>query len=436
MKPTAVKSEPQSDGPATNTSLMDVDIESGEDDDDDDSVVLEMDVYLAPELSQQLHLLQYPIHQRSVPNPVSAKIKPRHGILEADYPVYKESRPRTYSSATIPISTHLCLGRVVEGALHMVPLHHLQQMRPSFEYLDEPMEEDEEKDNRDGGGGDKKAKKQDTKQPVALQRKESERAAVIRERSFAFKKQSENAEAWLNLKVIEKDGGDSSEEGSPSSHHNHDFAEYLEKSVCHDIENDVFVKEGSLLSYIQSLNYLGQTTDGDDGDDHGDSTAAATLTKKVVALLDSGALVPFSILCHALPSKKESDILEALTFCAVLVRGNWCLQSKYLQMDRGLQELRNLLLLVLQEHGIVYRQPLVAAIGQEQVDPSTSQQQVRVIFQSVARKADNCWEPKISDNHGFLEDHASVAVQQEEAVWKRMKSRFADEFQQYSDSIA
>ena len=51
-----------------------------DDDDEDleDEVVREIDVFLSPELSQQLHLMQFPLHQTSMASPTEVRMKPRH----------------------------------------------------------------------------------------------------------------------------------------------------------------------------------------------------------------------------------------------------------------------------------------------------------------------------------------------------------------------
>ena len=50
---------------------------------------------------------------------------------------------RTFASHTIPITTHLTLGKVLpvggdddDMALHLVPLTHITQMRPTFTHVD------------------------------------------------------------------------------------------------------------------------------------------------------------------------------------------------------------------------------------------------------------------------------------------------------------
>lgn len=66
--------------------------------DDDDPVVREIDVYLSPSLSNTLHLLQFPIQPAASAlhkntrydtsnNPTEAKFRPRHHMLELEYPI-------------------------------------------------------------------------------------------------------------------------------------------------------------------------------------------------------------------------------------------------------------------------------------------------------------------------------------------------------------
>jgi len=61
---------------------------------------------------------------------------------------------RAYGSQTIQISTHMCIGKlqplqsvindensIKTDALHLIPLTHISQMRPSFRHIDEEHED-------------------------------------------------------------------------------------------------------------------------------------------------------------------------------------------------------------------------------------------------------------------------------------------------------
>jgi len=53
----------------------------------EDEVVREIVVFLSPELAQQIYLVQYPLQHDDVTTPVSARIKPRHGMLQEDHAI-------------------------------------------------------------------------------------------------------------------------------------------------------------------------------------------------------------------------------------------------------------------------------------------------------------------------------------------------------------
>ncbi|KAL3910664.1 MAG: hypothetical protein SGILL_007605, partial [Bacillariaceae sp.] len=204
------------------------------DGEEEDEIVREIPVFLSPALSQNLQLIQYPLQQQSregeTPSaPSAVRIKQRHCMMEVDYPTPENIQvqgayhmaERTYTSHTVPISTHMAMGKLLpldqsQGitssssiansnsnvGLYLVPLSRITQLRPNFGHIDE------ETSGTAGIVDDERLRQEqhqeqqdNARKPVALQKKESERAALARKSSYAFKKASEDAEQWHNLEI-------------------------------------------------------------------------------------------------------------------------------------------------------------------------------------------------------------------------------------------
>lgn len=511
----------EEDAPAITTSRYSG-MELDQDDDssaeeEKDELVRVIDVFLSPELSQQLYLLQYPgQHEGSgsadataAPNnnntPVSARIKPRHGMIEAEHSVQAvhNRATRTYQSQTIPVTTHLCLGKLVSAvssssadnyesgdtassvsnkdntALHLVPLTHITQMRPSFQHLAEDAynNDADEEENAENKNDDAKNK------PIGFQRKESDRAAAARKSSFAFKKASQEAEAWIDLTVVssavtgnkKKNFFDDDDDDA-----NQKRQAVLEKVVCPDQHQSILEAtataaaaahedEVRAFSFVQTLNYLPVTTaDGGlsqqmhyyNGSESDMKSIVATLT----SLLQWGGPIPFSILrsqfiignnIAADSNSNDTDaiLLSVLNVCAVLIRGNWCLHSKFFLVatsDRSqqqlLQRVRTFLLLLLQDRGVIHRSRLErvcsATGGPHAVTPDRLLSLLKLVakkqpaFAAAAATITSAvyggWNLKIADDVAFLERHPDVCSLHE-SYWDRQRVRFARELKVYDN---
>ncbi|KAL3768096.1 hypothetical protein ACHAW5_009153 [Stephanodiscus triporus] len=256
------------------------------DNEDDDPIVRTIDVYISPALSNTLHLLQFPIeparrrrqHHRGgrgggggidkddedddddVPSPTEARFRPRHNMLELDYPLPQFRRDlrrlpsnvatmmttRTHSSNSVAPNTHLALARLDDSGsrLRVVPLiRHALQMRPSFAHLDDV---DGDGDGEGGGDGDGEGGHDGTTTTtgiVADRRPDDDRGTNIapgqRRRPIMFakregsttefhhpggagggrraphaqKRASEAAEGWIVLDVVRGGGGGADDGG-------------------------------------------------------------------------------------------------------------------------------------------------------------------------------------------------------------------------------
>lgn len=521
---------------------------------EDDEIVREMDVFLSPQLAPHLHLLQFPLQQYFVPSsqqrgqgsskqlysqfheqqvPLAARFKPQHNMLELDQAIPTNLieqmgqinlYQRSFASHTVPVTTHLALGKIVEDdmdedaedgkktfSLHLAPIQHITQMRPTFSHIDE-MDSAENAD-ADAAAEEERQKQQQQQQsserkPLMFQKKESERAAMARKNSYAYKKASEEGEEWISLKVkngndADNDFDDDEEEDMGDT----SVAMLLQQLECpkdcrghlvldnvqriggrdHDIVQGTAVASSlaaattkadndSLVSYVRSLDYLpsavatydrapvSATTANQSGNDDPEEALEhlinwkqsglaegivldlPTIAAHLTTVLRQGWPIPFKILKNTLPpSVKEQDLLTALTSCAVLVRGNYVLQSRLLSLPKSLAKARTFILLLLQSIGVIHRRrlDLVFGIGVENDNSNNSgrgaiiqdefltAETVFMLLKQVARKTSDGWVLKIQDDIAFLNrfpENANIYM----TYWGRQMLPFQANLQRYA----
>ena len=89
-------------------------------------------------------------------------------------------------TTTTTVACYIDENSVTTDALHLLPLTHINHMRPSFRHVDEQQEAD---DNIEAA--EPAEEQSPEKKPVIFQRKESERTAMARKSSYAFKRASD-----------------------------------------------------------------------------------------------------------------------------------------------------------------------------------------------------------------------------------------------------
>jgi DNA-directed RNA polymerase-3 subunit RPC5 len=395
-----------------------------DDEEEEDLVVREINVYLSPALNEQLYMLQFPLQQEGqrAAQPTEARIKPRQSMIELDQQTsnkierngsFSNMSVRTLVSQTIPVQTHLCLGKLVEGSLHLVPLGHVSQMRPSFRHVDAKDNPDPDDADEDFVGGDKNKEKK----PVVFQRKESERAAMARKSSYAFKKASEEAEEWRTLTVKDDDTY---------------TQQIIEKVVCPTPEQSVLQQlTADSPSYVGSLNYI--VPDEGAAVDPSLSYGGATDLKSVVArvtqlMARSASPIPFSLLCLHFNNISNDMLFTALSTCSVMVRGNFCLNSKFIPcLPKHLQRARTFVLLLLQSIGTIQRIRLDKCF----LDGISSERLMLILKQVAALVPGRaCWQLKICDDFNF-QTKFPEQVALHNGYWERQQVRFAKELARY-----
>jgi len=247
----------------------------------DDEIVQEIDVYLSPELSSQLHLIQYPLQSASSSNsrgmthrsemtvqqPDVVMIKPQHAALQLEYAFpYHEGgglgRKRIFESYQVPVVTHMALGRFDEtgSTLQLVPLSNVIQMRPSMEHmrqspddnLDEFAPEIVTSQSTEGIHGGSAAAK------LMFHRPESEKVATSRRSSYAYYQASKAAEPWIPLQVISEPTSSSHRNDNKFQHEHNGHSTSRKgtssQTLSHNLDHD------ATASYVKSLNYIPHST--------------------------------------------------------------------------------------------------------------------------------------------------------------------------------
>ena len=447
-----VPSHPNNNNDHNNPHLMRMD------EDDNDEVVQEIDVFLSPTLAGKIHLLQFPLTQLPPTKgqstnshttihsmtPSEARIKALHGKLELDVPLPSNMERdggytfvddlRTFQSQTIPIQTHLCLAKMTmqqsqenggTSELHLVPLTDIKQMRPSFHHVDAEDQDNGVDDNRDNMETDAVGSGAGHK-PVVFQRKESERAAHARKSSYAYKKASEDSEEWTALDVC-----------VPQSN---EYQQVVNNALCDNKHQQVLANAISQSTYLQSLQYLPEGGAGaskiaaDDFDGHDLKSIVARLSSQ----MQGGGPIPWVVLRANFDSTVVSNaqLLQALTVVSVLVRGNFCVHSKFLpSLPPAAARARTFLLLLLHLHGSLHRPRLDRVFNQTTTNSSTtlglSSDQLLSILQTLAQKTSLGWTLRLPDDEVFVRNHPTC-VRKHNEYWKRQEQRFRQDLTLYN----
>jgi len=373
---------------------------------DDDEIVREIDVYISPTLTQQLHLIQFPLtpaaastdHHHAPRSATTARYKPRNQLLELDFPVAHDSfatqkrangipygldlKQRTYTSHSIDPTTHTALGLVSSNgtSIHLIPLvHPVQQMRPSFKHIDDV--------NAEREGGDSGILQEEVpagepgEQPILLKKKESDKTIAIRQSSYAYKKALQAAEEWIDLQV------------QTERTHKNAVENKRREAYCSQIKRGLRLAPGASggkKDYISTLNYLpvsledvdrissssisapsDRTNDENEHaavnlDDEGvgnrqgeEDELLRELTAKLTTSLQRGVPIPFSMIHHRYQNIEPLVILKALLGCSVLVRGNFVIKSTLSGLTPTEQDARDAIILLLNKYGFVQRYKLL-----------------------------------------------------------------------------
>ena len=431
--------------------------------DDDDEIVREIPVFLSPELSNQIQLVQFPLQisksQVHPSGPDAVRVKPRHCMMEIDFATPGNihydglySMPsRTFKSQIIPVSTHMALGKMIEVeaagnktmGLHLVPLSKMTQMRPSFSHIDEAAETSSATTEADLKQQEAQNKNSSDRKSVTFRKKESERQELARKSSYGYKKASEDAEGWHSLEIYD----DASLQANlimdkvacPEEHQTNNLldVEGLEKASTSAINKKI---QGTSLNvaYLNTLDYLplredvatDQSMEKLDIDNQESEDNLALVVAKLVKLMRLGMPIPFSLLRAEFPpaSSKGDGISDtalcvALGSCAVLVRGNWCLNSKLLSYPRAMTQARTFLLCLFQSMRVVHRERLMKVFEDNIIEKTSAEDDehddddkrvtsevIEMLLEQLGEKTIEGWVLKVADDLRFAEEHPQTTL--------------------------
>ncbi|KAK7203263.1 Sin-like protein conserved region-domain-containing protein [Myxozyma melibiosi] len=125
-------------------------------DDSDDPIVQTVPVFLSSQLSEHLHIMQYPVRSQSRPYTGSQgepildfRFKPKAGVVQVDVPINAQSQfydrekgerwggvERQTLSGVVNKPEGYMIGIFQNGELHLTPVAGNAQLRPSFSYVD------------------------------------------------------------------------------------------------------------------------------------------------------------------------------------------------------------------------------------------------------------------------------------------------------------
>jgi len=177
------------------------------------------------------------------------------------------------------------------------------------------------------------------------------------------------------------------------------------------------------------------------------------LTASVATLLQGreggGRPIPYLVIRSRFPfplsGVSDEALIEALSACAVLVRGNFVLKSSLLPFtNRHIQDARDLILLLLNKYGFVQREKLIQVYSrggntnsihkmdsatpgnenEEDLDSIVTADNINAILDIVGRKTLNGMELKIDDDF-TLDEHFPHLVRRHAEYWLRKEARLA-----------
>ena len=409
-------------------------------------VVREIDVHLSNELTESIRLVQYPLQQAdSQQMPIcGARLKPRHNILQIDQdmPVlpsrhyehheqnFSSMTTRTFQSQTIPVETHLCLGKMRkqdngETVMYLVPVQSISQMRPTMHHIhgdSVPSDDAAAKGDDDAAEEEKGILK-----PITYQRKESERAAELRKSSYSYKKNSEAAEEWQRLEVVPDDSEQTQETLKKL------FRPQAETRQPRQLSGKSKRDTTPEADYVGTLNYMPSASSSAVAAPISDDPKA--IVARLTVLLRQGLPIPYSLLRAQLPARlAEQKVLDALTVCAVMVRGNFCLHSQFVSLPRELQRVRTFMLSLLQSQGLIRRKCLERVFAS---DERVSSEKLYTLLKLMAKQTENGWVLRLEDDTRFVADNpAYVAIHQR--YWNNVSAsqKHKDLLEMYNDAMS
>ncbi|XP_076293456.1 RNA polymerase III subunit E [Lasioglossum baleicum] len=330
------------------------------------------------------------------------------------------------SSRALPNCSNYAVGVFQEGELHLTPLRGVVQMRPQFNYLDKS--DKRVRDEAKNMGEEIEEEEEGPKQVnVTFARQKTEFIKKMQEQSFQHHTQKSLEERWIHTKYIPANSNQAElarlemfcsatdETVNTLNLTNQQYLELLAPRVKEELYSRTDVSNGTTsLNYIRTLPLLDQ----------------------IRTLLKDAKVISFVQLRSILsPDQETAAVLKYLQQVAVLVQGNWVVNSELIYPKESISShngipadlmcrARDYILLSFTEHEYLDRKTISSVV---KLPPD----EINEIFTNLAsHEPKTGWRLAIPPTKDFIDRYPEIA-QRQEMFWeaKRKHLREAMEVQ-------
>ncbi|XP_076764759.1 DNA-directed RNA polymerase III subunit RPC5-like [Xylocopa sonorina] len=428
---------------------------------ENDPVVKEIPVFLSKSLADKLFIFQYPVRPsgEGYDNAIFLKscIKPEnqevllevaidtHSVnydqskgeqiainADGDANAEQEDEERAFdstlmnktvlqSSRALPDCSNYAVGVFQEGEFHITPLRGIIQMRPQFNYLDKTDKRvrDEAKNMGEEGDEEEEGPKQVN---VTFARQKPEFMKKMQEQSFQHHTKKSLEERWIytnyvpanstpaELTRLEMFCSATDETVNTLNLSNQQYLELLAPRV----KEEEYLKP-DVSNHVTSLNYI----------------RTLPLLDQVRTLMKDARVISFSQLRSILsPEQETGAILKYLQQVAVLVQGNWIVNSELLYPKDTISShngipaelmcrARDYVLLAFTEHEYLDRKTVSSVI---KLPPD----EIKEIFTNLAvHEPKKGWHLIIPSTKEFTERYPEI-TQRQEMFWEAKRKHLRE----------
>jgi hypothetical protein len=136
------------------------------------------------------------------------------------------------------------------------------------------------------------------------------------------------------------------------------------------------------------------------------------------------------VLLAAVRYKSRDDVLEALKVCGDLIRGNFVLKSKLTQYGPNAQAVRDTILDILMDVGVVHRERLKRAVQVLDISKDLTDH----MLMDICKQNDEGWVLKLEDDALFYADYSDLAKDMDEE-WKINRERVQMYRERYDNDV-
>lgn len=329
-------------------------------DQEDDEIIKEIDVFYNNENMESVYLFQYP-NRDHITLPPTAQFKPMSNKMKFEIPL--NSNPSHYSmdraaelgkglpegsgkilksfdlvSSEIPMNATYMAGLIKPDGLYLTPISSILQFRPSFDYLDQMVENEKAAEKAFIDDSMEEEVNVEDAKLVHLTVRSSEDAETLKkmEQMENLKKQDE--EEWITMKVYDADSLETRQQiekifqaNTDSTMDSISYEEYLDMICPKQVKEKSLNPSNSEETLIHGLTL--------------NDMENMELKNKVLGVLANAHIVSMDFLTDFLSFEGVlQDLITALEQVAYCIRGNWILQSHYLYSHTRILNARNHLL--------------------------------------------------------------------------------------------